>query len=52
MKHKLEGVEFFRSLSRGGGGDEGSSMKPEEIRKMILDNIPKQLVDEDKYKKI
>lgn len=40
MKHKLEGVEFFRSLTRG-GGDEGSSMKPEEIRKMILDNIPK-----------
>lgn len=40
MKRKLESVEFFSSLANRGGSEE-STLKPEDIKKLVLDCIPK-----------
>lgn len=39
MKRKLESVEFFSSMQHMPG--ESNAMKPEEIKKLIYDMMPK-----------
>ncbi|KAL4475134.1 hypothetical protein ABPG74_001830 [Tetrahymena malaccensis] len=51
MKRKLESLDFF-SCMQSLPNEQGGGMKPEEIKKLIYDMMPKQLIDEEKYRKI
>ena len=45
-------MDFFRDINSQNYGNQNQKISPQDIKQMIEDIMPKQLIDEEKYKNI